>query len=172
MLYLSCPYTLRPSEVTWRQFSYISILPLCKGILGTEECAPQWVGWSECWRVSTSRKDPQTMKDRSWWSFPISEIILEWVLCGFSVGIPTRLSSSHPQWCVSITCPPFPVSLLLSLTLFPGITFQKTKTKQRKTSRNHTQILDLGAALGYPKLRLLLSHQEIRLNNRDIITPF
>lgn len=130
MLHMPCPYTLRPSEVTWRQFSHMLMLPLCKGILGTEECAPQCMGWSECWRVSTSRKDPQTMKDRSWWSrnpgsFPISGTILEWVLCSFSVGVPTGLSSSHPQRCVSILCPLFPISLLLSLTLFPGITFQK-----------------------------------------------
>lgn len=89
------PYSLGPSEVTFRHSPTYWRLPLCEGILRTEEGVPQWVEWSECWRVHTSRWDPPPRKDRSWWanspgSLPLSGTTLDWVLHSFSV-VPYRV---------------------------------------------------------------------------------
>ena len=131
-------------------FLTYQMLPLCKGILGTEECASQWVGWGG----QSAREFTHTGSTLKQWRIGVGGQITQvyFPLVGnpglgsvqFFRGCPIGLNFSHQQWCVIINtpfivCPPFPVSLLFSLTLFPGITFQKTIC---------IHILDLGATGG------------------------
>lgn len=143
MLYLPCPYPLGPSE-TCKQFPYISDTSSVqeyswkRGVWGGQSAG----------EFTSSRKNHQTMTDRSWSStnpcpFPLDEQSGVGSM-PFLSGCPAGLSSRHPQCCVTTNtpftaCPLFPVSFLLSLTGFLGSHFKNTIS---------TKILDLGTAFG------------------------
>lgn len=137
MLYKPYPHLLGPSKVTCKQFPYISDASSVqgffwnKGVLspvdGGDQSAREFTSPGRTlkqWRIGVGGQITQDFFSlvRQYWS-------------GFwavSQGAPCRVklqSSTVVDVIINtpfIIWPPFPVSLLLSLILFPGITFQKS----------------------------------------------